>query len=365
MTEYASRQAVVSDSLNWFKLRGVATEASLLGSKHQFEFEGHHVEIKLPDLSKLRDPGDDHAALIPSGRYTNEMQPVSYKIQLVEIKVKILQELLVDPETFNRTPVAYDLYSESEQLAFERMCAEYRMLSKRAFEYWVSILRWKLNDFRIGQDEIDGIESSWSCTLQDHIEGRVIWQEALQYSFPGFRVVEKRGWNQIQTVLIDNESPPVYDSALVLANTFCKHGNLGFALVQVCVACESVLAESYERYLLSRGVSKKKYKDAEKDITYSYLLNLHLAVFKDLNELEGSEKILDRLNWARKCRNDVVHEGKVKQDVKSSEVIESIESAKKTNTICSISRIIDQSYQLVALEILRCFQLCHPGHSDS
>jgi len=147
-----------------------------------------------------------------------------------------------------------------------------------------------------------------------------------------FRSLSKLDVNAVQRAhefLAAGADIPVHESALALANTYLHYGYSGLALVQVCIACESVLAKTYEAFLTSRGVSKTKYSEAERDITFSQLLNLHLAAARDLSQLENRDDILVQLNWARKCRNDVVHKGALQQTVTAQHVERAIEAASK------------------------------------
>lgn len=131
----------------------------------------------------------------------------------------------------------------------------------------------------------------------------------------------------VQDVLRHGASVSVHESALALSHTFCHYGNLGLALVHVCISCESVLSDAYRRFLIMRGVSNKKYKDSERDITFSQLLNLHFAAMFQLDEMKDSIDVLRIINWARQQRNDRVHTGEISKDVTESEVIKAIEAA--------------------------------------
>ncbi len=152
-------------------------------------------------------------------------------------------------------------------------------------------------------------------------------------AFRSLSNLDKSGVKRARSFLAGSNAIPIHDSALGLATTYAYYGYLGLALVQVCIACESVLAQAYEKFLTSRGVSKTKYAEAERDITFSQLLNLHLAAIKDLSKLEGHEKILSQLNYARRCRNDVVHKGSLQQVVTANEVDNAIDAANKLKQV--------------------------------
>lgn len=132
-----------------------------------------------------------------------------------------------------------------------------------------------------------------------------------------------------QRLLANHTAVPLDEASLALATTFAFYGYLGLALVQVSVACESVIAKAYEAFLVGRGVSRRKYRDAERDISYSQLLNLHLAAFCDLSRLPDHQSTIDCLNWARNRRNEVVHQGDVQEMVSHQQVTNAIDAAKR------------------------------------
>lgn len=147
-----------------------------------------------------------------------------------------------------------------------------------------------------------------------------------------FRALSKLDENSVtraREFLATGSAIPIHESALALANTYLHYGYLGLALVQVCIACESVLAQIYESFLKSRGVSKAKYAESERDITFSQLLNLHLAASCDLTKLHDRDATLSRLNWARKRRNEMVHKGALQKNVTIQEVEDAIVTADK------------------------------------
>lgn len=132
---------------------------------------------------------------------------------------------------------------------------------------------------------------------------------------------------QFENRLGSGVTPLPHEHALGLARTFSHYGYLGFAIVQICVAVETVLARAYTDYVLSKGVSNKVLKDNRKDITFSQLLNIHLFAMRNIQELNDWKNVIDTLNWARRNRNDVVHQGALEQEVTSGEVNQAIEKA--------------------------------------
>jgi hypothetical protein len=119
------------------------------------------------------------------------------------------------------------------------------------------------------------------------------------------------------------------DSALALASSFCHYGFLGLALVQVAVACESELWRSYSEFVQGRGCSKTKLDEAESDITFSELLNVHVFSMCDMALLKDSAQVLGQVNWARKRRNEVVHGRTLSAGVAKANVEVAIKAARE------------------------------------
>ena len=118
-----------------------------------------------------------------------------------------------------------------------------------------------------------------------------------------------------------------HEVALGLARTFCHYGYFGFAIVQICVATETVLARAYTDFVFSKGVSNKTLKENRKEITFSQLLNIHLFTMREIQKLDGWQGIVGTLNWTRRNRNDVVHEGSLENPVTADQVNKAIDKA--------------------------------------
>lgn len=118
-------------------------------------------------------------------------------------------------------------------------------------------------------------------------------------------------------------------SAIGLAHAFCHYGYYDLALLEVCVASESALWQRFERDVLLRGASQNRLDEAKSDITFSQLLNVHLFLMTDMDQLPDWQNLLGRLNWARKRRNEAVHTGRLSQAVSASEVGAAIQAAEK------------------------------------
>ncbi len=86
--------------------------------------------------------------------------------------------------------------------------------------------------------------------------------------------------------------------------------NFRYAVVESFTAVELCISNVLNRFKLSRGVSKGKLEEYQDEVPMAYKLNVELAVF--LEVLSDKEKqVIGDVNWLRKERNAVVHDGKV------------------------------------------------------
>jgi hypothetical protein len=173
----------------------------------------------------------------------------------------------------------------------------------------------------------------WICVIGDKncIKAEQFGVDLPSSAFRSLDSLDQESVNRVHELVANNTAISTHESSLALARTYLYYGYDGLAIVQICIACEAVLAQMYESFLASRGVSKKTYADAERDITFSQLLNLHLPAARDLDKLDNYKSILCKLNWARKHRNDMVHKGSLQKVIRRDEIESAIEAA--TNLI--------------------------------
>ena len=169
----------------------------------------------------------------------------------------------------------------------------------------------------------------WICVIGNNncIKAEQFGVDVPSAAFRSLDSLDQEAVKRVHKFVANNTAISTHESSLALARTYLYYGYNGLAIVQVCIACEAVLAQMYESFLASRGVSKKKYNNAVRDISFSQLLNLHLPVARDLVKLDNHEAILCKLNWARKHRNDMVYKGSLQQAIRADEIESAIEAA--------------------------------------
>jgi hypothetical protein len=59
------------------------------------------------------------------------------------------------PEEARTTSITHEFFSEQQEKHLDRLAVDYGNLAHRAFDLWIRTLRWKADDYRIGQSEFE------------------------------------------------------------------------------------------------------------------------------------------------------------------------------------------------------------------
>jgi len=99
------------------------------------------------------------------------------------------------------------------------------------------------------------------------------------------------------------------ESIIRIGRDISVYNNFKFGLLDSFIICESLISRFLRDFKISKGISKNKLDDYEKEIPVSYLINIELpTLISDMTEKE--KQLIGDLNRVRKLRNDVVHKNK-------------------------------------------------------
>ena len=294
-------------SWNRFITRWLAVKPELMGLKHQFQFEDNQVEISLPEVSQVKNHHDDSAMATVGSKLAKNNEPLEYKIFQVDVRSNIGCTLDVDPETFNRNPVAYELYTDSEREMFEAQCNTHENYAKRALEHWFSILRWKLDDYRIGRVDLVDNDSGWSTYLEDIEKSKTIWIKQVCITVQGYKVITLNEWNDIQDCLNTFTKSPIYISLKHDAEYSMIHGDFVRCIVELAMACE-VFMRFMVLDKLPKGLNSNLVEAIE-EININQYVTKHFRALVPKDNLKEYGKMSKELSSLFSKRNKIVHMG--------------------------------------------------------
>jgi len=114
-------------------------------------------------------------------------------------------------------------------------------------------------------------------------------------------------------------TPDEVEAILHSVQSYVDAGVIEYVLLLSVIAAEVATQQFVQKQLLRSQVSKKKLEEAEKDLTYSMMLNIVLfAVTPDSHKPD--KDLLGKMNRARSLRNAYMHTGEIPKNL--DEVVE-------------------------------------------
>jgi hypothetical protein len=112
----------------------------------------------------------------------------------------------------------------------------------------------------------------------------------------------------LKDMLICNQEINLWDVYYTNGKSLIMNGQLKSGILSLFTCCELILSKYLRDSLSNKGISKTKYDDNSRDITFSLMSNFLLySVVPE--ELKPDDKLIGNINRLRKIRNDLIHKG--------------------------------------------------------
>jgi hypothetical protein len=201
------------------------------------------------------------------------------------------------------------------QKVWDRFIAAYRLKTNdsrvRYFEDTQEAIHWHVGTIIYSTDEMLLSPIERLTAPRQSVE-RKHSSISFPYAHEGFFEFDvHRATHDVFEFLKTERSVSIAEELLLRAHEGAYYRkNFRYAVVESFTAAELCISKVLNRFKLSRGVSKGKLEEYQDEVPMAYKLNVELAVF--LEALSDKEKqIIGDVNWLRKERNAVVHDGKV------------------------------------------------------
>lgn len=228
-------------SWNRFTTRSLAVPPSLMGRSISFTHNGNMVTIKLPSKDRVGSNHDEQALAVKGSwkAVTNEV--IYYEIRAVDVTVEIVDEVDISSEVLNRNPNAIDIINADTQNKLDSLANDYGQVSKIAFEYWVSLLRYVSDSHQICRDLSIGRESGWSTYLMEVNSSKEVWASGTTLLIYKDELITEKIWEKVCELAEKNKIPPLHTTLLSDALDCIDNSDYRRALVDLCVSCEVFL----------------------------------------------------------------------------------------------------------------------------
>jgi hypothetical protein len=224
-------------SWNRFVITYLGAQPDVMGREHRFPFDQNMITVKLPRVEQVG-KGDDNTKVASVGIRSADGKPRDYEIFKIDVEVSRADRLVFSLEVLSRPPNAYDLFPKEEQMRLDEIGSQYQSIAERAFEYWVRIVRWTCDDFRIGRGHDEGFYSGWTIRLVDVETEKHVWIPTPILHPSGYRIVSLQEWEDMQQRLSDGLYPSAYIEYKYDAEEYIERGDYRRAVVDLAAACE-------------------------------------------------------------------------------------------------------------------------------
>jgi hypothetical protein len=231
-----------------FVIRHLGAQFDIMGHEHRFAFDDNMITVKVPRIEHV-DRGEGYDEIATVKVRSADGKPRDYEILKVDVEVSRGGGLVFPLEVLNQPPNVFDLFSEEEQIYLNEVSSQHESIAEHAFEYWIRIVRWTCDDFRIGRDRGEGFHSGWGTRLADVETGKHVWIPTAIFHVHSYRTVSLQEWEAIQQRLSAGLYPSAYIEHKHDAEEYIERGDSRRVLVDLAVACELFLRAMVVRSL--------------------------------------------------------------------------------------------------------------------
>ncbi len=188
---------------------GFPIAPGLAGATHQFRHHGLEVSIKLPNRPKVQD-WDTHDARITCSSWVNEprRRPLQFEIHNIRISAKTSQTRSVRADALGR--VDHSKFTQHQRNSLDRFCSRHEEVLDSAFDYWIGVLRWVLQDPTFVRQSETRNEALSRSYLVANVTGRIFYSPTLQFMVVRENVVLRRHWKRAGVKLLNQANIPIW-----------------------------------------------------------------------------------------------------------------------------------------------------------
>lgn len=226
-----------------FTCRNFAVHPELIGQRHQFVFRDRVVIVELPQIGDVKDHhANDPKAICQSWiKIEQQLIPTQYEIYCIEVKVYLVETPGIHPKMLVLNINQFEMLDASEQSLLDETCEENFAIAIEAYEYWLSVLRWKTKSFRIGRSAVVGNASGRTPTLCAVQPDKRVWGAPTFITAERTHLTTKSEWEAAAEALKILKIIPPHISLLQVGQEYHYLRDYRRSIIDVAIACEVFL----------------------------------------------------------------------------------------------------------------------------
>lgn len=169
-------------------------------------------------------------------------------------------------------------------------------------------MRWKADDYRIGQSELSGVETTgWRTEIREKDTPNRLWAGGHSITVYVGKPVTAEVWNEVSAALNAGESPPIFYDLLYDAMAHLERGDL-----QRMVVDAAVVTETYMKIIVQEGLPDGLNDQLKKYINEANVRRLIDRLFPECLDTQQEKTYMNLKPDLHKLfddRNDIMHKG--------------------------------------------------------
>jgi hypothetical protein len=293
------------ESWDRFPTPNLDIEYGLLGQSHTFYYMGATVILSVPDQECIG-VGPDADGYVHEWR-TNEGEKIPQKAFVFRVDVRVQRGdcVALPAEVLERHPNAFDLIATEDQKALNALVFETGDIASNAFEYWLSIMRWKSGNYRIGRSGITNTPQ-WSTYLRDSESLKSVWTGPRLIQIQASHAVTESDWKAVQQALETSAEVPTHIKFFDDAQDSISRHEFRRSIIDLAIACEIFM-----RTLVLRCVPKDLDPDIREMLESANITQYYRKFFPNLLTADGRRRFKglanDHLESLFDARNKIMH----------------------------------------------------------
>lgn len=227
-----------ANTFHQFSIDRLCVTPELLGVTHQFLFSGQKIVISLPVLDKDTVPIDRRRVECWKWKADGHV-PLEYMVNGVDMEIETNQRFQIPEELLLLSPNQFDLVGPEERKRLDQTVRSAEDVSRNAFEYWMSVLRWKSRIGHIGEPRVRyASDSGGGAVLRERTSGKRLWLGPRIIVAEGRRPVTIEHWSAAQATLAAGKSSPVWFKFLFDSEQRANNNDLTGSVLSLAIALE-------------------------------------------------------------------------------------------------------------------------------
>lgn len=298
-------------SWNRFRTPNLAVCAELLGQSHSFTHQGRKVTISLPEQPQGDPDCKSDRLRLYSWREAEgkDIIPLEWIIYSVDVSVEIDEEFDLPREILVRNPKAVDILSTGQVTALDRSAEISHDFALKAFEFWVRMMRWSVEQPLIGRDDPDSPESGWGTYLVDSQTKKKVWAGTRSLTVHKRTAVTEVAWREAEANLSKFDHIPIPVDLYFESLYYLHIGDL-----QRAISDAAVSAETHMRIIVQESIPDCAGAELRRLVDEANIRPIMQRVYGEsllLAGYTGDAKVPSEIHQLFDYRNKILHKGAV------------------------------------------------------